>query len=153
MSAAEVRKGLTRDGFEPAAIDGAVERLVEQRYLDDAHLGERFARSRLGDRGYGRNRVRQALAQKGLSRGIIESSLRTALVDVSEADAIDRLARRYWRQKEKLAPERRLKGLWAFLVRRGFPPGLVQERLRGLWPRWGDALAGLEPAEADGSGE
>jgi SOS response regulatory protein OraA/RecX len=109
-------------------------------------MGERIARSRLSDRGYGRAWVRQALSQKGLSRGIIESSLRAALADVSEADAIDRLARKYWRQKAGHAPERRLKGLWAFLVRRGFPPGLVGDRLRALWPRWGDALAGLEPA-------
>jgi SOS response regulatory protein OraA/RecX len=87
--------------------------------------------------------------QKGLSRGIIESSLRAALADVSEADGIDRLARRYWRQKVSQSPERRLKGLWAFLIRRGFPAGLVGERLRALWPRWGDALAGLEPMESD----
>ncbi len=149
MSAAEVRRGLARDGFETAAIDGAVGRLVEQRYLDDDRLGERFARSRLSDHGLGRNRVRQALVQKGLSRAIIETSLRSALADVSEADAVDRLARRYWRQKVQQEPSRRLRGLWAFLVRRGYPAGLVQERLRALWPRWGDALAGLEPAETD----
>ncbi len=149
MSSAEVRRGLSRDGFTEAATEGAVKRLEEQRYLDDSRMGERIARSRLSDRGYGRARVRQALSQKGLSRGIIESSLRAALADVSEADQIDRLARRYWRQKVGHAPERRLKGLWAFLIRRGFPAGLVGERLRVLWPRWGDALAGLEPAESD----
>lgn len=149
MSAAQVRKGLIRDGFELSAVDTALERLEAQRYLDDARLGERFARSRLSDRGYGRGRVRQALVQKGLSRGIIEKSLRTALAEVSEADAIDRLARKYWRLKARQEPERRLKGLWAFLVRRGYPPGLIGERLRVLWPRWGDALAGLEPMEAD----
>ena len=149
MSSAEVRRGLVRDGFTEAATEGAVKRLEELRYLDDNRMGERIARSRLADRGYGRAWVRQALSQKGLSRGIIESSLRAALADVSEADAIDRLARRYWRQKTGHAPERRLKGLWAFLIRRGFPAGLVGERLRVLWPRWGDALAGLEPVEAD----
>jgi regulatory protein len=149
MSSAEVRKGLARDGFAESAVEGALSRLQEQRYLDDSRLGERFARSRLADRGLGRHRVRQALVQKGLSRGIIESSLRAALTEVSEADAIDRLARRYWRQKAGQAPERRVKGLWAFLVRRGFPAGLVGERLRVLWPRWGDALAGLEPVEPD----
>jgi regulatory protein len=151
MSSVEVRRGLLRDGFEETAIEAALTRLRGQAYLDDSRLGERFARSRLADRGLGRNRVRQALAQKGLSRGIIESSLRTALAEVSEADAIDRLARRYWRQKVAQEPERRLKGLWAFLIRRGFPVGLVGERLRTLWPRWGDALAGLEPVEPDES--
>ncbi len=46
-------------------------------------------------------------------------------------------------------PARRLPRLWAFLLRRGFAPRLVHARLAALWPRWADALAGLEPAEHD----
>jgi hypothetical protein len=44
-------------------------------------------------------------------------------------------------------PERRLPRLWAFLLRRGFAASLVHERLKALWPRWSDALEGLEPLE------
>ena len=50
MSSAEVRRGLSRDGFTEAATEGAVKRLEEQRYLDDSRMGERIARSRLSDR-------------------------------------------------------------------------------------------------------
>jgi regulatory protein len=149
LTAAEVRKGLVRDGFTGAAIDGALTRLSDQKFVDDPRLGARFARSRLSERGLGRHRVRRALQQKGLSRGIIEESLQAALQDVSEADVVDRLARRFWRQKERLEPQRRVQALWAFLLRRGFPAGLVGRRLRSLWPSWSDALAGLEPAEAE----
>ena len=60
---------------------------------------------------------------------------------------LDGLARRYWRQHAGVEPARRLPRLWAFLLRRGFAPGLVHERLAALWPRWKDALEGLEPAE------
>jgi regulatory protein len=149
MSAAEVRQGLARDGFTPPAIDGALTRLADLKFVDDPRLGARFARSRLAERGLGQHRVRRALQQKGVSRGIIEESLQAALQDVSEADVVDRLARRFWRQKERLEPEKRVQALWAFLLRRGFPAGLVGRRLRSLWPNWSDALAGLEPAEAE----
>jgi regulatory protein len=149
MSAEEVRKGLARDGFTVAAIDAALARLSDQKFVDDPSLGARFARSRMGEHGLGQHRVRRALQQKGVSRGIIEESLQAALADVSEADAVDRLARRFWRQKERLEPARRVQALWAFLLRRGFPAGLVGQRLRSLWPNWSDALAGLEPAEAE----
>ena len=149
MSAAEVRQGLARDGFTPPAIDGAMTRLADLKFVDDPRLGARFARSRLAERGLGQHRVRRALQQKGVSRGIIEESLQAALQDVSEADVIDRLARRFWRQKERLEPQRRVQALWAFLLRRGFPAGLVGQRLRSLWPNWSDALAGLEPAAAE----
>jgi regulatory protein len=151
MSAAEVRQGLVRDGFTPPAIDAALARLSDHRFVDDPRLSARFARSRLAERGLGQHRVRRALQQKGVSRGIIEESLQAALADVSEADAVDRLARRFWLQKERLAPDRRLQALWAFLIRRGFPSGLVGERLKALWPRQGDALAGLEPEDDAGS--
>jgi len=57
------------------------------------------------------------------------------------------VARRYWRQHTGDEPALRLRKLWAFLLRRGFPAGLVSERLRALWPRWQDAIEGLEPVE------
>jgi len=43
----------------------------------------------------------------------------------------------------------RTRRLWAFLMRRGFPAGLVQERLRALWPAQGEILEGLEVVPAD----
>jgi hypothetical protein len=66
---------------------------------------------------------------------------------VDEREVLDGLARRYWRQHARVEPARRLPRLWAFLLRRGFAPALVNERLSALWPRWKDALEGLEPAE------
>jgi SOS response regulatory protein OraA/RecX len=82
-----------------------------------------------------------------VSRAETENGLQSALREVDENAVLDALARRYWRQHARTAPERRLPRLWAFLLRRGFAAGLVHERLSALWPRWADALAGLEPAE------
>jgi SOS response regulatory protein OraA/RecX len=66
-----------------------------------------------------------------------------ALQDVSETDALESLARRYWRQHARDEPLQRIRKLWAFLLRRGFPGGLVQERLGKLWPRWREGLEDL----------
>ena len=74
----------------------------------------------------------------------IEAGLEAALGEVSEQDGLDTLARRYWRTHTRDEPARRVKKLWAFLCRRGFPPALVHERLSVLWPRWREALEGLE---------
>ena len=82
-----------------------------------------------------------------MRRSVAEAGLQEALGDVSEAPVIDTLARRYWKSREKDEPRQRLRKLWAFLVRRGFPADLVHARLRALWPRWSDALEGLEPVE------
>ncbi len=144
---AELRRALLDRGHEPAEVDEAIERLGREKYLDDSGYAERFARSRLAYQHIGRARIRQALHQRGVSRGETEAGIRTALTDVDEQAALDELARRYWRQHAQLEPERRVPRLWAFLVRRGFAPGLVQGRLRALWPKWSDALEGLEPRD------
>jgi regulatory protein len=146
-SVAELRRALAARGHEADEVEAALERLRRERYLDDAGYAERFARSRLEHHGHGRALVRQSLRQRGVSRAETETGLQSALREVDEKAVLDALARRYWRQHARIAPARRLPRLWTFLLRRGFAAGLVHERLCALWPRWADALEGLEPAE------
>jgi regulatory protein len=146
-SVAELRQALLEREHEPAEVEEALERLRRERYLDDTGYAERFARSRMVHQGLGRLRVRQGLRQRGVDRGTIEAGIAGALREVDEREVLDGLARRYWRQHTRVEPPRRLPRLWAFLLRRGFASGLVRERLCALWPRWRDALDGLEPQE------
>jgi regulatory protein len=148
-SEAELRRALSARGHSEAEIDEAIARLRTQRYVDDETFAERFARSRLSHHGQGRARIRVGLRQRGVGREETEAGLSAALRDVSEDEVLDRTARRYWRQHTRVEPARRLPRLWAFLLRRGFAPGHVRRRLRALWPRWSDALEGLEPAEIE----
>jgi regulatory protein len=129
-------------------VDEAIARLRAARYLDDAGYAERFARTRLLHHGLGRMRIRQGLRLRGVARATAEAGMAAAAQEVPEAAVVDTLARRYWRQQAGVEPARRLPRLWTFLLRRGFAPGLVRDRLTTLWPRWADALEGLEPVEA-----
>jgi regulatory protein len=149
-SVAELRRALLDRGHEPDEVEAALERLRRERYLDDAGFAERFARSRMAHQGHGRLRVRQDLRLRGVDRRASEAGIAGALLEVDEQALVDGLARRYWRRHSAVEPARRLPRLWAFLVRRGFAPGLVRDRLSALWPRWSDALFGLEPAEDPG---
>lgn len=143
----EIRQALRREGFAEEAVDETILRLRRQRYLDDAGFAARLARSRLAHSGLGRNRVRLELRRKGVRRATVEAGLEEALGEVSEAEVLDALARRFWRSRAADDPASRIRKLWMFLVRRGFPSDLVHARLRALFPRWRDALEGLEMAE------
>jgi regulatory protein len=143
----ELRRALAGKGHGEDVIEGVVTRLRRERALDDRRFAEAFSRSRLAHHGLGRQRIRQDLRRRGIARSTAEAGLTEALADVPEAQVLDGLARRYWSSHTRDAPAQRVRKLWAFLVRRGFPAGLVQDRLRALWPRWRDALEGLEPAE------
>ncbi len=147
QTAAELRRALLDRGHEPREVEEAIARLVREKYLDDSGYAARFARSRLAHQGVGRTRIRQALRQRGVARGEVEAGLRSALVEVDEAAVVESVARRYWKAHLRVEPGRRLPRLWAFLLRRGFGPALVRDRLSALWPRWADALEGLEPLE------
>jgi len=146
-SVAELRRALLERDHPPVEVEAAIERLRRERYLDDTGFAERFARSRMARQGLGRLRVRQGLRQRGVERAATDTGIALALREVDEREVLDGLARRYWRQHARVEPARRLPRLWAFLLRRGFAPGLVRDRLCRLWPRWRDALDGLEPAE------
>src|SRR5260221_392785 len=146
-SESELRRALLERGHEGQEVETALRRLRAEGYLDDGGFAERYARSRLAGHGLGRLRVRQGLRQRGVERGTAEAGLRAALREVPEADVLETVARRYWRQRTRDEPANPLRKLWAFLLRRGFPAPLVNERLRALWPRWRDAIEGLEPVE------
>ena len=145
---AEIRKALGKSHPE-ADVEDVVRRLRQSGYLDDAGFSARFARNRLAHQGQGRYRIRQALRAKGVAAVTAEKGLATALSEVSEAAAVEALAQRYWRRRTSDDPRRRLRSVWAALVRRGFPASLVSERVAALWPRWRDALVGLEAVDTD----
>jgi regulatory protein len=142
----ELRRALLRQ-HEEEVVDRVVARLRRERALDDRRFAEAYSRSRLTRRGLGRQRIRQDLHRRGVPRAVVEAGLGEALADAPEGPVIDALARRYWAAHTRDEPAQRVRKLWGFLVRRGFPPGLVHERLRALWPRWQEALQGLEPGE------
>jgi regulatory protein len=145
----ELRQHLVREGHPAGEIEEALARLRRERALDDASFAARYARSRMAHAGLGRNRIRRDLGRRGVARSLTERGLREAATEVSEAEVLDRVARRYWAAHRADDPPRRLRKLWAFLFRRGFPATMVEARLRALWPRLQDALEGLEPLPAD----
>jgi regulatory protein len=134
-SEAELRRALRRGGHGDDEVERALERLRARRFLDDASYAERFARSRLQHAGLGSRRLKQALLTRGVPRPLAERGVKAASAQVGEGEVLERVARAYWRGHPRDEPAARLRKLWGFLLRRGFPPGLVRERLASWWPR------------------
>jgi SOS response regulatory protein OraA/RecX len=53
------------------------------------------------------------------------------------------LAQRYWQRHARIDGQRRLRRLWAYLLRRGFSAALVAARLRALAPDLDEAVDSL----------
>jgi regulatory protein len=130
----EVRSTLLRRGYEEAETGEALERLIQEGLLNDSRLAREVARSRMATSGLGRFRVRQELDRRGLPRETTDAGIGQALSELSEPGLLDGAALRYWRVNARVPVETRLRRLYGFLLRRGFPSALVHERLRTLFP-------------------
>ena len=107
-----------------------IARLQARGALDDAAYAHAYLTSRLASRGYGPQRLRQELHQRGIGRVLVEEAVQQDLAaqDVLAA-ARAQAAKRWPRLARETDLVKRRQKLWAFLRRRGFPAAIVQQVL------------------------
>ena len=140
---------LMRQRVEPgesghAKINAVITRLKEYGYLNDADYASNYARLRQENASFGKRRVRQDLAVKGVKAEVIASTLDTVYEDVNE----EALARRHLERKgvKQPANEKEAARVMRMLIRAGFSTSVIY----GILKRWNipeDALAVLEDAD------
>ena len=142
---------LMRQRVEPgesgqAKINAVLARLKEYGYLNDADYAANYTRLRQENASFGKRRVRQDLAVKGVKAEIIASTLEAAYENVNE----EALARRHLERKGVKQPtnDKEAARVMRMLVRAGFSIGVIYAILK----RWNvpeDTLAALENAGDD----
>jgi len=124
----ELTRKLRQRGAPLELIEAALDRLAEQGLLSETRFLQCFVASRARG-GHGPLRIREDLAQRGLSREVIEQALREAQIDWNEQ------LREVWQRKfaghlPVDARERAQQG--RFLAYRGYPLDLISRLLRGI---------------------
>ena len=129
-TAHEVRQKLRRSGVPDQIMDQVITHLQHRGVLDDTAYAHAYLTSRLASRGYGPQRLRQELQQRGIGRALVEDAVQQDLAvgDVLAA-ARTQAARRWPRLARETDRAKRRQKLWAFLRRRGFPAAIVQQVL------------------------
>lgn len=100
----------------PEDIEKVIAWCHEQHYLDDARFAERYIASR-SRKGYGPQRIRQELQQKGISRTACDSAFADCEVDW-EAQARDQAERKFGAPLPRTFPEKAK--VQRFLLYRGY---------------------------------
>lgn len=118
LSVSEARQVLRRQELASADIEDVIDRFCERGYLDDALLAEHLVLSGVERKGQGRVALSRSLAQRGISRDVID----TALGDLPDDDAERALefARTKARSLSRLDFETALRRLMGQLARRGY---------------------------------
>ncbi len=111
------------------AMERVVARLIDLRYLSDEQFAADYTRLRKEGQKFGRRRVEQDLAMKGVGKELVASTIATAYQDVDEAE----LARQFCERKRIRAPgnEKETARAMGRLMRAGFSSTAIWKVLRG----------------------
>jgi regulatory protein len=123
---AELAEWLAGRDFTSAEIGTAIARLTEVGELDDRRFAERFAEDKRELRGWGPERIREALAARGIPRELIDSALRGD----DHAEQLARAALLLAKRGQPLTTDAERNRALAFLTRRGYDYELAYEAIR-----------------------
>nr|A4XWQ3.1 RecName: Full=Regulatory protein RecX [Pseudomonas mendocina ymp] len=123
----ELTRKLRKRGAPDELIDGALDRLAEEGLLSEARYLESFVAYR-ARAGYGPQRIREELGQRGLARGDIDQALRDSGIDWFE-QLRETWQRKYAGRLPNDARERAQQG--RFLAYRGYSLDMIGRLLRG----------------------
>ncbi len=132
---AEVRQRLARDEVEASVIDEAVSTLQEQRYLDDDRYARLFVQDRRELDGWGVERIRRTLSERGIDSETIERTV----VDERDAElerALTLLRRRFPDPPRDRRERDRALGV---MLRKGYDSEVAVDALRAYARRYAGA--------------
>lgn len=130
-SEAELMARLKLKGFTEALARETVEFLKDKKFIDDRLFAKGWVAARL-KRPFGKRRIRQELIGKGLDKQIIEDSLGEAKEDYSESRIASQLAQQRFSKLAGIGPQKAKARVYAYLLRRGFSPDIVNDVLSQL---------------------
>lgn len=124
-----MRDRLYRRGFSPTATAAVIEKLKQQKYLDDHDFVRIWINERVASRKWGKNKIRLELMSKGVDREIINTEL-SCYSDQEEKELALDLARKKYVESRDLDPMKRRRRLYQFLNRHGFDSSTIREIAR-----------------------
>jgi regulatory protein len=121
----ELTQWLRARGVAPAHVEAAVGRLIEVGELDDARFAQRYAEDKRELRGWGPERIRDALHERGVAPELVESA-----VGESAEAVVERARASLARRGEPAGDDVQRGRALAFLTRRGYDYEVAYEAVR-----------------------
>lgn len=121
---------LEKEWATPEAVEAALDKLKEHKYLDDSQFAESFAAYRVRQKPMGRARVAMDLTRKKIDRDTARQALDKVFDETPEQDLLDEAITRYTRSKGAPTDRAAQKRLYDYLMRRGFSYDLISKRVR-----------------------
>jgi regulatory protein len=130
---------LSKPWVDPEAVEECIMRLKEMGYIDDRAFARNYASARVSIRPVGRARVFRELADKRVSRGLIDETLRLVFDEVGEESLIDSAIKKRIRSHGRPSDRGEAKRMFDHLARLGFEYSLIIRKLKALKSNLGES--------------
>lgn len=131
LSEAQVRARLAEKGYTDTAIRPAVERLLQDRTLDDRRAATAVARTEARVRRHGPHRVMGKLMAMQIDRDLAKDIIRELFGEEDEDALIEKtLEIRLRGNPERLKDPRERRKILAYLIRQGFSASTASAAIR-----------------------
>lgn len=111
--------------------DKILDYLLDNRFVNDERFAKSFVRSKVNQSGWGVNKIRFHLIQKGIGKDLIDEALEQTDEEVYRQRLIDILKTKSKTVKAATDYEKKRK-LAAYAMQKGFESGLVWEVVKDL---------------------
>lgn len=119
----EVRFKLKEKEYTDDITDKVVSLLKKYNYIDDYKYAGCFLRDKFNLKGFGTNRIRYELKQRGIAEDIIEKAICENYIDESEK-AVELIGKKYGFWNYDLKEKKRIEG---FLTRKGYSFSVIED--------------------------
>lgn len=132
----ELKARLKQKGYESDIRSITLERLRQEKYVDDGLFAEQLTMQRIRSQKKGRNWVKQELQHKGLKQEHIAQALEQVDEETEYTHAFSLVYKRYRAEfaEDSLKARRKAMG---FLMRRGYSSSIVSRVMRELVKAYG----------------
>lgn len=126
----EVRDNLLKKKIDPDFIEGIIELLKKQKFLNDYEFTRMWVESRLRSSPRSLSLIKRELLQKGVSRDIVEAQISNFQFSISnELDNAKRLVEKKIKRYKMLEKHEIYQKLGAILARRGFDWDTIRQSI------------------------
>ena len=141
LSEAQIRQRLGRRGYESSDTEAAIDRLREERAIDDRRVAAAIAHTQTRVRGRGRLRVKRQIEAAGISANVAQQVVDEVFADIDTDTLLEAALERRLRGRATIEDDREFQRLFRYLITQGFESDRVLTTLRSRRSREGSSHA------------
>lgn len=127
----EIETYLREKAVEEILINETIERLVQEKLIDDIQFAEVFVRDRMNQTSKGPRIIEKELMEKGITKSIASDAIKAFTYEQQLEKVVD-TANKEMEKRSNKSSRQRLQQIQSKLIRQGFGQDVIQDMLQNI---------------------